>query len=171
MGSVVYVVGPVDGAFKIGRTRNLAQRLDQLAALPVRIAVHAAIGTDNASWLEAYLHTAFAHCLAGREWFRLTDDDIELLKAIPVASCEADLPGTVATMHREEVERRRQRKPKLTTVAVSVEFARMLKDLARASDATIAEYCDDRIAPDLVPDHIAVIEAKLESLRAKQEAA
>lgn len=74
-----------EGVFKIGLTRRLDpyERVDELgdASVPFPFDVHAIIYAEDAPWLEAKLHKAFASRRVNivnhrKEYFRVTLDDI-----------------------------------------------------------------------------------------------
>jgi hypothetical protein len=86
--------------FKIGRTRDLDSRLENLATgNPHRLSVFAVIETDDAAFCEAYLHRKLRSKRVAREFFATTT--IELEAAIREA--RAFLVEFVAT--RQETER------------------------------------------------------------------
>lgn len=65
-------------AYKIGRSRNVNQRVKQLG-LPSPPEIVHTIETSNAPWAEAYLHARFAEQRIGGEWFRLAPSDVEYI--------------------------------------------------------------------------------------------
>lgn len=89
----VYLIGPVEGCYKIGhsndpesRAKTLSQGLDEL--LPV---VHTIASTDGI-YLERTLHAHFHECRVGGEWFRLSDQDIDLFKTLTRIDSAEDMP-------------------------------------------------------------------------------
>jgi hypothetical protein len=57
------------------------------------------IATGDMLWLERFLHRAFAHRRVKLEWFRLTDDEVTLILAIPAAESIDDVPSAVAALY------------------------------------------------------------------------
>lgn len=55
--------------------------------------------TGNMVWLERYLHEAFAHRRVRLEWFRLTAEDVKLIRSITAADGVDDLPPAIAAQH------------------------------------------------------------------------
>ena len=92
----VYLVGVLEGCYKIGRSGNSDKRLLSYSPkLPVTLTIHHRITTDDAVWLENLLHAAFIHRRSGGEWFRLTADDIAHLKGIVAIHRDTRLPQWV----------------------------------------------------------------------------
>lgn len=90
----VYLVGVLEGCYKIGRSNDSEKRLLSYSPkLPVTLTIHHRISTDNSVWLESILHAAFAHRRCGGEWFRLTGDDVRLVCAIVALRQNDMLPG------------------------------------------------------------------------------
>lgn len=50
-------------------------------------------------WLEKYLHQAFSHRRVKLEWFRLTEEDVKLIRSITAADGVDDLPSAIAAQH------------------------------------------------------------------------
>jgi hypothetical protein len=64
---------------KIGRSKDTAKRLQAFATLPYEMALVHTIHTDDPKGLEKLLHRRFAHCRVRGEWFRLSDEELDLL--------------------------------------------------------------------------------------------
>lgn len=93
--SGVYIVGPLEGCYKIGMSGDVPKRLIALQTMtPVPFQVVHTITTDSPAWLEQRLHLAFAHCRTRGEWFRLREEDVELLcKTTSVNTTDKTLPS------------------------------------------------------------------------------
>ena len=81
----VYFLRSDDGLHKIGRAVDVDARVRSIAAfVPFAVQVVHTIRTDNMVRLERGLHRAYES--AGKrvngEWFRLTDDDVDLLRSL-----------------------------------------------------------------------------------------
>jgi hypothetical protein len=112
--SEVYVIGPVDGCHKIGRSMCPQGRLTGLN-LPSDPQIVCTISGNRSSWLERYLHRAFGHRRTNGEWFRLTDEEISLIASVPSAELVRDLPPAIIALHKQNAPPRRRwhkRKPK-----------------------------------------------------------
>jgi hypothetical protein len=94
----VYLIGPSNGTYKIGKTIDLASRVKQLT-LPHGADVLHTIQCENFDWLEKYLHKAFHHCRVKGEWFSLTPLEVEIVKNITMAEAATDLPFVVQAMY------------------------------------------------------------------------
>lgn len=86
----VYVIHGA-GRYKIGRTASSVQRrlLALQCASPVPLTLICAIKTRNAPSLEKQLHIRFAHlqdATAGREWFHLSESDVNYLAGLSIPS-------------------------------------------------------------------------------------
>lgn len=90
----------LEGCYKIGRSADPERRLGLIVTLPVELTVHLRIGTDRAGWLERFLHVAFNHRRVRGEWFRLDEAEMQILRGIPFAQTESDLPESVIALHR-----------------------------------------------------------------------
>jgi Meiotically up-regulated gene 113 len=76
-GGVVYLL-KYGAYYKIGMTRNLSRRLDQLATqMPERPELIHAIHTDEPEMVEQGFHGLFAGKRKNGEWFALTQEDVE----------------------------------------------------------------------------------------------
>lgn len=69
------------GYYKIGRARNLEQRLSGLS-LPEKPEVVAAVLCADYGQLEMAMHVVLANKRANGEWYRLTDADAEAVKRL-----------------------------------------------------------------------------------------
>lgn len=79
----VYILKADNGIYKIGRTKNLNNRISSInGILPYDTELIHAIETEDYKEAERYFHRKFAHrCIRG-EWFQLTEKDVEQLKQI-----------------------------------------------------------------------------------------
>lgn len=69
--------------FKIGRTKDITNRLTQLAIqLPEKPILLHTISTSNPIAAEQYFHDRFSLRRLNGEWFALSDDDIDALQSI-----------------------------------------------------------------------------------------
>lgn len=100
--SEVYLVGVLEGCYKIGRSEDAERRLLQFAPrLPVTLTVHHRVTTDDASWLEDVLHTAFRHRRTLGEWFRLTGQDVALFRSLVAVRQGDQLLPDLLTLWRQ----------------------------------------------------------------------
>ena len=78
----VYLVRDHGGCYKIGRTTNLQRRIwDQISpVLPYPLELVAALATETPASLESTLHLIFDEKRLGGEWFKLTNDDVEVFR-------------------------------------------------------------------------------------------
>jgi hypothetical protein len=73
----VYVFGPLNGYYKIGRARNVATRLQFVRPkLPVDVELVLAIRAPNMVRLETVLHQFFVAKRGRGEWFKLSAADL-----------------------------------------------------------------------------------------------
>ena len=91
----VYLIGQVDGCYKIGRSKSPDVRHAQLDCLPVPLEVRARIASKNPHWLERSLHRAFKARRVRREWFRLTAEEVVLLAGLKRVDSADDLPSVL----------------------------------------------------------------------------
>ncbi len=78
----VYVLGAPD-FYKIGRAKNVDDRLKQLAIqLPWKVEVAHTIPCEDYAAAERELHRRYADRRANGEWFMLTPQDVEWIKGI-----------------------------------------------------------------------------------------
>ena len=92
----VYFIGELEGCHKIGMSKDPAVRVLQFTVLPSELRVVHQIATTEMSWLEGYLHAAYAEKRVRGEWFRLTPEDVALLSSVASADREEDLPAVLA---------------------------------------------------------------------------
>jgi hypothetical protein len=86
----IYLVGVLEGCYKIGRSSDAARRLLHFSPkLPVTLTILHRVSTDDSPWLESIFHTAFKHRRTLGEWFRLSPQDIALFQSL-VAIRRAD---------------------------------------------------------------------------------
>ena len=83
----VYVLSTQDGFYKIGRTRNLQNRLmDLRIALPYKLTTEmlfqCEVGRERE--VEAALHDIFSERRMNGEWFKLTAEDLQWLWQDPL---------------------------------------------------------------------------------------
>jgi len=77
----VYIIKSPTGEYKIGKTKRLTTRIQQLqTGLPYKIEHVLSLVTPSMAKLERELHDAFADRRVGGEWFNLGDDDIQQVK-------------------------------------------------------------------------------------------
>lgn len=71
------------GAYKIGKSKSLTSRAYQFAAtMPHRVTLIHSIESDNYGDIETELHEHFQDKRLNGEWFALSSDDVEYIKAI-----------------------------------------------------------------------------------------
>jgi predicted GIY-YIG superfamily endonuclease len=78
----VYIIESELGIYKIGRTKNVDARISQLKSLPFKIELVHTIACEDDQQFEHELHDRFKDKRKTGEWFNLTKDDIDQLKAI-----------------------------------------------------------------------------------------
>ena len=66
--------------YKIGRSKNVAQRLRSFGTLPYKCVLVHTIQSENSSLIEQCLHRRFKDQRERGEWFRLEADDVRLLQ-------------------------------------------------------------------------------------------
>lgn len=104
-------MGVLDGCHKIGRSVSPLSRLEVVGAkLPSLIGVVHSIATTEAVWLEAVLHAAHCDRRVRGEWFRLTDEDLRVIKSIAAASTFHDLPQSLLSRYANSLSHRDVRK-------------------------------------------------------------
>lgn len=138
----VYLMGPLDGCYKIGQSRDPASRARSLGNIPVHPPVLAVITTARRGWLEKYLHAAFRHLQVRGEWFRLGADDIALICGVTTADSPDDLPPALVAM-RDRNEAERKVHHNYTTFRIYGEDGDGLRTLARLRRQTIADLVRD----------------------------
>jgi hypothetical protein len=83
----VYLLSSDNGAYKIGRTKNLKNRTKTLGVqLPFKTEVVVTIATSDMHSLEAQLHQQYAGKRVNGEWFTLSPEDVEHIKSLAGAS-------------------------------------------------------------------------------------
>lgn len=97
----VYLVGVLEGCYKIGRSCDSGRRvLDYVPKLPVSVTILHRITTGDTVWLEGLLHVAFTHRRTMGEWFRLSPEDVVLISSLVSASSVGDLPDGLVDLLR-----------------------------------------------------------------------
>lgn len=78
----VYVLAG-GGCHKIGRTKDLRRRVEQLAVqLPFEVALVCSLKSDDPKTLEAELHERFANKRLNGEWFDLSAEDVAYITGL-----------------------------------------------------------------------------------------
>lgn len=78
---VIYLLGSPEGYCKIGRTKNLTQRLLQIGLqLPFRVEVIHSFKAKDCIAMERTLHRRFAHARKNGEWFLLSPKEIDWIR-------------------------------------------------------------------------------------------
>lgn len=79
----VYVLRADNGVYKIGQSTQIDDRIKQLSIqLPYELELVHVIETDHVINAEQLLHNRYAEKRRGGEWFALTDEDLEEIKAL-----------------------------------------------------------------------------------------
>lgn len=78
-GFVYLIKNPTNNSMKIGRTKNLEQRLNSIRTGVPQAKLFAFKEVDNFIYEEGRLHKKFKEKRIGREWFLLDDKDIKLI--------------------------------------------------------------------------------------------
>ncbi|HEU5088698.1 MAG TPA: GIY-YIG nuclease family protein, partial [Roseiflexaceae bacterium] len=95
----VYVLRADNGTYKIGMARDVAQRVQAIAAfVPFHIDLIVAIETDRMRQLERGLHECFAERRLRGEWFALLDSDVEAIEALGCGVYGDDIDLRVDTL-------------------------------------------------------------------------
>lgn len=95
----VYLVGVLEGCYKIGRAADAEKRLLSFSPkLPVSLTILHRISTDDPPWFEAVLHIAFKHRRTLGEWFRLTKQDVALFRSIVAVRRIDQLPPELLSL-------------------------------------------------------------------------
>lgn len=94
----VYLITAPGGLFKIGESKSPSSRLESIDPSGLGMAITHVVTSGARKWLESYLHLAFRHRRSHREWFRLDDEEIALVRSIPAADSVADLPPAVVAL-------------------------------------------------------------------------
>lgn len=98
----VYIVGELEGHYKIGRSTDTESRLNSFSPrLPVKLVVAHVITSANEVWLERALHLAFRHRRGLGEWFKLSTEDMAMLKTVFHANNEGDLPVCIKELYEK----------------------------------------------------------------------
>jgi DNA-binding XRE family transcriptional regulator len=110
----VYLFRADNGLLKIGRSGSPRDRLKAFACLPVAVELIHQIRTNDMEWLEGELHQLYAARHVRGEWFRLTEEEVEVLKAkdevVNAPDRAADTTGeNLGATLAESVRRLRQR--------------------------------------------------------------
>lgn len=92
----VYLIGPVDGCYKIGKSKDPAQRVKAFN-LPVGTIEHV-ISSAVPYRLESFIHLAFSHRRVRGEWFRLDESEIAAFKSVAHADTPDDLPLSIIAL-------------------------------------------------------------------------
>ncbi len=77
----VYIVGPIEGHYKIGFSNDPVKRVRSFR-LPIPPAIFMTFTCRCHRLLEGDLHRHFAGCRSRGEWFKLTDADLDSIPAI-----------------------------------------------------------------------------------------
>lgn len=79
----VYLIQSPTGHYKIGRTKNPFNRMRTFEVkLPFEIEYVCLLSTTNMYELETRLHRQFADKRVNGEWFTLSSEDVEIIKAV-----------------------------------------------------------------------------------------
>jgi hypothetical protein len=96
----IYIMGMGSDLFKIGWTYNVQKRLKEFqTANPVLAVVHAEHVTDP-RLRESTLHKRYGGKRAAGEWFRLTEADIDEIKAYLAGLTPPRIPDELAYLRR-----------------------------------------------------------------------
>lgn len=103
----VYIIGRLEGHYKIGRSKDAESRMmSYTPKLPVQLSIVHRISTPDEVWLEGVIHAAMHHRRGLGEWFRLTESDLEMLQNIHHINTEADLPAVIVDNYRKRIAAR-----------------------------------------------------------------
>lgn len=97
MGFVYVIAGP-NGLYKIGQTHSPEQRIKHLARKDAGLSLSFAFAVNCRTTWENYLHQAFAHRRVRGEWFRLQEEDIDILASITELAGDS-LPLSLTDLH------------------------------------------------------------------------
>lgn len=79
---VVYFIRDDKGRIKIGKAKNIKERMGEYTKLPFEPEIIHLIESDDYHATEIQFHELFAEKRLRGEWFDLTDKDIEMIKTI-----------------------------------------------------------------------------------------
>ena len=87
----VYIIKAENGLYKIGKTRNIIQRLGSLFTMsPVKLTVLHTIKTNDAYHCERELHENYREYRSHGEWFRLPNETVQHLLSYAEIFCRED---------------------------------------------------------------------------------
>jgi hypothetical protein len=79
----VYLVGAENGNYKIGKAKNVDERVNTFGVkLPIKTWLVHSFSSNDYSKAEAVLHEQFSEKRTHGEWFLLADEDVEYIKAL-----------------------------------------------------------------------------------------
>jgi hypothetical protein len=84
----VYYLKAENGLYKIGRTRNVKQRMAHLLKLPMKCELTHVMLCENAAEAEADTHAFNADLRVNGEWYDLPDWYVESIKKIDVLAAQ-----------------------------------------------------------------------------------
>lgn len=75
--------GPLEGYYKIGRTRNIPKRMGFIKLqLPCAVSLVHIESVPDTTLAEAFLHSFFADLRVNGEWFELQEEDIAAFRVL-----------------------------------------------------------------------------------------
>ena len=158
----VYLIAAPEGLFKIGRSVNPARRLREVLCGSSGDQLLTAIPSAEPGWLERYLHRAFSHRRVRREWFRLSEDEVGLILAIPAAARPEDIPPAVRSLHDAAPDGRTE------TVRLAVEIVRKINVIAAVKGKSVPDYLAERFGPLIDEDYKAAADQVSKEAKTKK---
>lgn len=133
-----------DGIHKIGASYQPHRRT--LTVAPSGTLVHI-IESDNYFQVEKALHRRFGELALGKEWFALTEDDVEAFCRVARADTVDDLP----------VDLQPPPKPTMRTIKLDPELMRMARTIAAIRQIRVGAYLDSILRPTVTRDYRSLV--------------
>jgi hypothetical protein len=92
----VYLLVCSNGLYKIGKSKNVYKRIDSLnREIPIEIKYVHSILSDIYSQAEKYLHNKFSNEWKGREWFCLSQEQVDWICSLGDFEIDKFISGTM----------------------------------------------------------------------------
>jgi hypothetical protein len=153
----VYLVAAPDGLHKIGQTYSPIRRLGWLGPKSAGLRLAKAVLVLDATWLERYLHHAFAHRWIRGEWFKLEPSDIALVHSIADLPVEGLLPASLRSLHAGSMGRPKKSEP-TEPMRLPASVVKRIKRIAAHRDKDPGDYVAERFGPQLDADEAEMLD-------------
>lgn len=101
----VYLIrDPVTGMYKIGQSFNPVGRIRGLAWVKRGLELVSTIATDDAGWLERYMHETFSHCRVRGEWFLMSAEEAAMFSSVTTVNSESEVPAWASSLRERNAE-------------------------------------------------------------------